>query len=206
MERGRMRAAIRSGAPVTPEPELAKGGPRTARGKAATRANAIKHGLRSDAPVIPEVEDFDEWDRFRDGIIASYAPEGSHETELARRVALLLWRLRRAGRYETEMVAHSLDAIPADMGRSAAREAAVARYGAAQGIATMETHLMDKIEIAMSARMLPSKENMEKIMRYEAHLHRMYIQTKHELEAIQSHRKGDRVSSLTRIDVSGSPL
>lgn len=181
------------------------GGPKSARGKAASRSNAVKHGLRSDAPVIPLAEDFGESERFRDGIIASYAPEGGHETELAGRVASLLWRLRRAGRYETEMVAHSLDDIPADMARSAAYDAAIARYGAAQGMGTVETHLMDKIDVATSARMLPSKEDMERLIRYESHLHRMYIQTHHELEAIQSHRKGERVSSLTRIDVAASP-
>ena len=198
MQRGRMRAA-RSGAPVTPEPGLAKGGPRTARGKAASRSNAVKHGLRSDAPVIPGLEDFDEWDQFRDGILASYAPEGELETENARRIASLLWRLRRAGRYETEMTAHYLDDIPGDLAFSAA-------YGEKHGIPREESITPDKVEVMMSRRLLPSKATMEKVMRYEAHLHRMYIQLHHELETIQARRKGERVSSLTRIDVAGSPL
>jgi len=205
-----MRAA-RSGAPVTPEPGLAKGGPRTARGKAASRSNAVKHGLRSDAPVIPIFEDFDEWEAHRKGILASIEPVGALETAHAERVASLYWRIQRVPRYETEMMAHSLDKIGEDLARSAVNAAATARYGAAIGIVTDETKpdkatLMDKIDVAVSARMLPSSENMEKIMRYESHLHRQLQQTLHELEALQGRRKGDRISSLTRIDVAASPV
>ncbi|HVG36503.1 MAG TPA: hypothetical protein VNA10_02100 [Thermoplasmata archaeon] len=42
------------------------------------------------------------------------------------------------------------------------------------------------------------------IMRYEAHLHRLYIQTLHELEAVQTRRKGG-TSPLARIDITGPP-
>jgi hypothetical protein len=59
------------------------GGPKTVRGKAASSRNSIKHGLRSDAPVIPELESFDEWERHRAGTIASFAPEGYSETDFA---------------------------------------------------------------------------------------------------------------------------
>ena len=45
---------------------------------------------------------------------------------------------------------------------------------------------------------------MERIIRYEGHLHRQLIQTIRELEATQARRKGDRPSPLTRLDVSGS--
>ena len=104
IERGRMRR-LRSAAPVTPEPELPKRGPRTATGKAASKMNAVKHGLRSGVPVIPGVESFEEWEEFRDGIVASYAPEGRLETELAETCANILWRKRRIYNYETEMTA-----------------------------------------------------------------------------------------------------
>ena len=42
-------------------------------------------------------------------------------------------------------------------------------------------------------------------MKYEAHLHRMQIQTQHELEALQARRKGEH-SPLARVDFSGPPL
>ena len=137
---------------------MAKRGPGTARGKLAFSRNAVKHGLRSDAPVIPGFESFEEWEEFRDGIIASYEPEGSLEIELAERIASLLWRLKRAVRWETEMTAHHLDDIPDDLAVSAA-------YGAKIGIPTEESITMDKIDVMVSRRMLPSKDAMERVIR-----------------------------------------
>ena len=78
------------------------GGPKTDKGKAASSRNALKHGLRSDAPVIPEMESFDDWERFRSGIVASFGPEGSFESFLSERIALLAWRLKRVPRFETD--------------------------------------------------------------------------------------------------------
>jgi len=178
---------------------MGKTGPKTAAAKAAVRHNAVKHGLRSDAPVIPEFESFEEWEQFRDGIIAHYAPEGRLEAMLAERVASLLWPLNRAARWETEMTAHNLDDIPDDL-------ATAAGYGErALGIPREKSITMDKIDMMVSRRMLPSKDAMERVIRYESHLHRQWVQTHHELEAIQARRKGERISSLTRIDVAASP-
>ncbi len=53
-------------------------------------------------------------------------------------------------------------------------------------------------------RTLPGRDVLDKIMRYEAHLHRLYIQTLHELEAIQTRRQGGH-SPLARLDISGPP-
>ena len=55
---------------------MVKRGPSTASGKAASSRSAIKHGLRSDAPVIPELESFEDWERHRAGTVAGFAPEG----------------------------------------------------------------------------------------------------------------------------------
>lgn len=178
---------------------MVKRGPSTEEGKTAASRNAVKHGLRSDAPVIPEFESFEEWEAFRDGIIANYEPEGRLETELAGRVASLLWRLKRAARWETEMTAHYLDDIPDDLATAAA-------YGERIGIPREQSVTMDKIDVMVSRRMLPSKDAMERLIRYESHLHRQWVQTHHELEAIQARRRGERLSPLARIDVAASPL
>ena len=168
---------------------MARRGPNTARGKAASSRNAVKHGLRSGAPVIPELESFDDWERHRAGIVASFEPEGGFETFLAERIASLAWRLNRVPRYETEMTAHHIDKIPDDLGLQA-------DYGEKLGIPREETVTMDKIDEMLSRRLLPSKDPMERIMRYEGHLHRQFIQTVRELEATQARRKGDRPSPL----------
>jgi hypothetical protein len=81
------------------------GGPSTQEGKEVVRWNATRHGIRSPAPVVPGVERAEDWEEHRDGVLESLSPEGHLEFVLAERVALLLWRLHRVTRYETESIA-----------------------------------------------------------------------------------------------------
>ena len=124
---------------------MAKRGPNTERGKAASSINAVKHGLRSNAPVIPELESFEDWERHRAAIVASWEPEGGFENFLAERIASLSWRLNRVPRYETETTAHHIDTIPDDLGDAAA-------YGEKLGIPREETASMDTIGELISRR------------------------------------------------------
>ena len=152
---------------------MAQRGPGTARGKAASSRNAIKpcperplkcrgsrrDGLRSDAPVIPELESFEDWERHRAGTIAGFAPEGYSETDFAERIASLSWRLKRVARYETETTAHYLDDIPDDM-------VDAALYGErALGIPRDVTLTPGKLDKLFSQRLLPSAQTLERIMR-----------------------------------------
>jgi hypothetical protein len=194
-----LKAAGISGWVQPPKSPPLKRGPRTAAGKAASSRNALKHGLRSGIPVIPGVESFEEWEEFKDGIVASYAPEGRLETELAETCANILWRKRRVYNYETEMTAHHLDRIPSDLED-------VARYGAALGKPMDDNRVMDWVDEQVDRRSLATKEHMERVIRYESHYHRLWVQTHHELEAFQSRRKGDRPSPLARLDVAASPV
>src|SRR5262245_256941 len=75
-------------------------GPRSAAGKASSALNRLSHGLRATAVTIPG-EDPSEWDRFRDRIVGSLSPADPLEEELAHRVAVCLWRVRRCGTLET---------------------------------------------------------------------------------------------------------
>jgi hypothetical protein len=78
-------------------------GPKTAAGKARSSKNALRHGLRSDLPVLPG-EQAEDWQAHRDGVVRALAPPGALEAELAGRVALCLWRLRRVTAFETGVV------------------------------------------------------------------------------------------------------
>src|SRR5215218_6706295 len=96
---------------------LAKGGPVTQEGKEVVKWNAVKHGLRSPAPVLPGVEKEEDWEEHRDGILESLQPEGHLELVLAERVALLSWRLHRVIRFETESIALLQERVEDDLAR-----------------------------------------------------------------------------------------
>jgi hypothetical protein len=133
----------------------------TEAGKAASSVNAVKHGLRSNAPVISEIESFEDWERHRAAIIATWEPESGFETFLAEPIASLSWRLNRVPRYETEMTAHHIDSIPDDL-------ADTSRYGEKLGIPREETVTMDKIGELISQRLLPPRDPRERIVRTKA--------------------------------------
>lgn len=292
------------------------GGPYTAAGKAVAKMNATRHGLRANSPVLP-TESAEEWETHRTGIVEAIVPVGALEQSLAERVALLLWRLQRVARFETQMAsaaiaeaeedyvkeretpsllnARSFSRPPETLRREIRRLPAIARLlgelerlDAARRIAgpdandilteccSLVGHIDDafdpeeinfpdlpnnldwdefpditagilrrcidviaravdedhaalvaatraycagrlrtakaqlaEAEAAIShsreQRALPSRDFLDKIQRYETHLHRQLLQTLHELEAIQGRRAG-RPSPLARLDVSGVDL
>jgi hypothetical protein len=292
---------------------VAKGGPVTEAGKAVARLNGVVHGLRAAIPVLP-TESQDEWEQHHAGVTDELAPTGAVEMELAERVALLLWRLRRVARYEATVAGASqedaaeeyvnkqdekhryshvfinydpdslrqdLRDYPArirllkrfdtmDEGKRVAGEDAgdilravgkMAGYHAGDGFdpdtldyplpADFDWDEFPDITVAMlracirtiataakadvaelvagaiyhyecevrGARMrleeaertiarwrerraLLPVEQLEKVMRYEAHLHRQLVQTLRELEAMQARRRG-QAAPLARLDVSG---
>jgi len=91
------------------------GSPKTEEGKAVTRWNATRHGIRSPAPVVPGVEKPEDWEEYRDGMLEDLSPLGSLELALAERVTLLSWRLHRVTRYETETIARSQERVIEDL-------------------------------------------------------------------------------------------
>jgi hypothetical protein len=82
-------------------------GPRTALGKARSAQNAVRHGLRSELPVLPG-EKARDWEELQADILRSLAPVGALEEALANRVALCLWRQRRVILYEVGVTAAGL--------------------------------------------------------------------------------------------------
>jgi hypothetical protein len=86
-------------------------GPKTPTGKARSAKNALCHGVRSEVPVLPG-EIPEDWEAHRAGVLHSLGVVGALEAELAGRVALCLWRLRRVAAYETAITQVSLDEVP----------------------------------------------------------------------------------------------
>jgi hypothetical protein len=78
-------------------------GPRTEEGKEASAQNAIKHGLRTTKNVI-KTENQDEFDIFREKMIADISPDGAMEEMLAERIVSLSWRLKRAEHFQNAVI------------------------------------------------------------------------------------------------------
>lgn len=107
-------------------------GPLSDEGKQRSRCNAIRHGLTAET-VIGVLEDAEDYRAFEDSIIADYEAQSGVERELVRRLAGLLWRLRRATTMETglfEIQADHLSAFErARDAKSASQEALHAPFG-----------------------------------------------------------------------------
>jgi len=136
-------------------------GPRSDAGKERSSLNALQHGLRSERPVLPG-EDAAEWDAFRADTVRELRPFGTLETELADRVALQLWRLRRAARYEAQVAAaegervrHANSDPCADLVSDDPADQAVAR--AVGPVQEVQQHLRDALAAREAIRRLPAQ-------------------------------------------------
>ena len=83
-------------------------------GAAIAKLTDEQFGFASNAPVIPGVESMQEWQAFRDALVADREPVGALEIELLDQIASRLWRLRRPARYEREYIAASIERVPED--------------------------------------------------------------------------------------------
>jgi hypothetical protein len=117
---------------------------------------------------------------------------------LAERIAINLWKMRRIDHFQAIITAEYMGQAHNDI-RTAK---AFAQNTLAKGIFPDVDE--DEILLRKATRVLPARDDLDKIMRYEAHLHRQCIQTLHELEAIQIRRQGG-TSPLARLDIIGAP-
>jgi len=75
-------------------------GPKSEEGKQASRCNALRHGLTAET-VIGSLENAEDYKAFEAAITADYDAQSAVERELVLRLAIILWRLRRATTMET---------------------------------------------------------------------------------------------------------
>lgn len=131
-------------------------GPRTAVGKAASRQNAIKHGLSSRLPVAiptgPFVEDAEQVQHFIEQVVAELDPQTAQEQAEALSIAGLYVRRQRLVEFETLALARSTEAriVRTSEGSAMIAQPELERAGAA----ALTSDLLDRLP------------------RYEAHLSR----------------------------------
>jgi hypothetical protein len=159
-----LRAVPESEPPAPPRAKK-RPGPRTPKGKARMRLNAMRSGIYAKDAVIPgeRPEDRQAHDA---GVLASVERPTYLDTLLAERMASASWRLKRVTRYEETEFARANNGSPIFL--------------------------------------LPPGTELDKIVKYEAHLSRQFYQAQHELEARQKQRRGE-ATPLARLDVQGGP-
>lgn len=146
------------------------------------RHNSVRHGLRTVAIVIEAFESAEDWEQFRAEGIDALAPDNLVEYAIAERIVEHLWRLRRGGRAEAQMIRID-DAANDKMARDLAGT----------------FHAFTPVR-----RLLPEPAHMEQVIRYEAHHGRRLSQALRDLEALQERRKGNP-TPLARLDITGLP-
>jgi len=118
------------------------------------REEREKRLSEADRKKLEEAED---WQEHRGGVLESLSPEGHLEGVLAERVALLSWRLHRVTRYETETISLAQEAIEDDIHEQERFAAAISSRPAAW----QETHPAD---IRFAARY--AKQNLSALRRF----------------------------------------
>lgn len=147
-------------------------GPRTPEGKAIVARNPLKHGLLSRETVLPN-EDRAEFETFRALLLADLDPVGELEELLADRIVTAAWRLRRAVRAESLMLAHI------NFGRSPRTD-------------------REEAESYSHYLCVPA----DNLRRYETTIERSFFKALHELQRLQAARQGGNVSAPVAFDVT----
>ena len=179
-------------------------GPKTAAGKAASSANALRHGLAAARAVVLPDEDADAYERLRQGVIADLDPAGALQEALAQRIVVLLWRLDRAARLEAELFVHGRLAVQRkEVTASAVRESAAAGLAAMLGEADgarREARFQAKRAIdadiraqAPSAQVLVEREEsaktFDRLARHEGTLQRALNRTLEDFRGLRREAK-----------------
>ena len=139
-------------------------GPRTEAGRAISSRNALKHGLTAERVILFD-EQQDQFERFYAELIGALKPQGPMQHQLAERIAINAWRLRRAYRVESGLF---------ERARSAWREGA-----------TEQTSEIDLVFLRLSTS---NGDELGKLSRYEASIERSLRRALLDLERRQRRR------------------
>jgi hypothetical protein len=156
------------------------GGVKTEEGKAASKFNALKHGLLSREALLA-TEDRGELSELSRQLRVDLHPSGNFECLLVDRIVANTWRLRRLLHIEGAAMAYQRKEIDRFnlSGRSSSKEEGWERD-----------------------RAMLFGEEMDKLIRYESTLERGIYRALHELQRLQSSRSGTPSPPPVAVDLS----
>ena len=160
--------------------------------------NALKHGFFSKFLLIPHPdgkEDRAEYQSLYAGIREHYKPLGCVEELLVEKIAVSCWRLRRLLRYETGQITLALTEHSQE----------VAQLSAVDPDKPELSELSSPdIDVITDHLFLPSREEVDKLIRYEAMINKQLNHAVAELERVQMRRNGELVPAPIRVQLSGA--
>jgi hypothetical protein len=164
-------------------------GPRTPNGKKRVSRNATRHGFFSKWLLIQGRDGNEtkfEYADLCDGVQEHYSPVGWLEEFWVEKIVVCSWRLRRLIRFESGQISLALATHRHDVRRSRAFDLRFPDSDPSSDpqVDTITDHLF-----------LPEKEELDRLLRYEAMLNRQLDHAIAELEKVQARRKGEEPSS-----------
>ena len=158
-------------------------GPRTMAGKRRVSMNAVRHGFFSQFLLIQHPdgkESQEEYNDFYSDIRKYFEPADFLEELWAEKISVSSWRLRRLIRCESGQIARALAGHSYEIQQSRA-----------DNLAEPESAPLSNPEMGMTDHLfLPEKDELDKLLRYEAMINRQLEHAMVELERLQARRKG----------------
>ena len=186
------------------------GGPKTAKGKARSSRNAVKHALSGPHPfIIEDLESPEEWEDFKLGIIESWQPVGMHELELAVNIAYGHWKLRRCRVYENRVLSMEVAEVEGELQQEAAYDDEEDDNEDEDDGTLREPDPLPEIDPErlvrhQELRIIPNGWGIDRMLRYEAFVRKALAQDMRELEVQQGRRRGVQ-APLARVVFSSDP-
>ena len=188
-------------------------GPKTPKGKAQSKFNAVKHGLTAQEVVIPG-EDGNVFEEVIQQLAADLAPEGMLEARLVDEIAAGLWRLRRFIRVEAGIFTWNRYQI--DLDRASAYQndyvdqmmydslPHISNEKAEATAKRVELRMQDAVPtLGMAFVKDASDENaLGKLTRYETAARRALYQALHEFQRLQAARGVKTGLAPAALDIS----
>jgi hypothetical protein len=168
-------------------------GPRTPRGKAWSRLNALKHGILASQAVISTIEGGEErkmFDATVAGLADDFQPVGTYEQLLVQEIAACFWRKRRLLMFENRAAFDAIE-LPA---------AEIVERGTHQPIPWKEPLYTEGDQMTtaeqiykhagLDAVTLPNEADTMRVIRYEAAINRTRERAVASLREMKKARRG----------------
>jgi hypothetical protein len=174
-------------------------GPRTSDGKAAARFNALKHGFFACDIVNRELDGSAraaEFNSMLDALLEDFQPQSARERILVDEVAASCWRIRRLLRYECRESWADEDAYRRDAESERPSDSLLASMGYDHHGTRLRT--AQRLQRSgLDSFILPSMEDVDKIVRFERMVKRSLYRALYMLEHIQAARGCPKPSDET---------